>query len=98
MFHWHTGLVIMAFHTIQISHDEHSVRTYLERYKAFRLLALKTSPEAFGSTYARECAFMDDVWYNRLASPNATTFMTMDEDRIVCTLTAVGPLPCTVEQ
>lgn len=86
------------FYTIPIPHDEDSVLYHLERYKAFRLLALKTSPEAFGSTYARERAFTDDVWYNRLATPNATTFITTEEDRIVCTLTAIGPLPCTVEE
>lgn len=88
----------MTLYTIQIPRDEESIYYYLDKYKAFRLLALKTAPEAFGSTFARELAFTDDFWYIRLSSPEATTFITTESDRIVCTLTAIGPLPCTVEE
>jgi GNAT superfamily N-acetyltransferase len=88
----------MAFEILQIPRDEKSVRAYLEQYKAIRLYSLKTAPEAFGSTYAREAAFTDDVWYNRLANPKAATFIALRADRIVCTLTLVGPLPCSPEE
>ncbi|KAH7330311.1 acyl-CoA N-acyltransferase [Rhexocercosporidium sp. MPI-PUGE-AT-0058] len=88
----------MAFEIIQIPHDDASIRLYVEQYKNFRLYSLKTAPECFGSTYAREIAFTDDVWYGRLANPEATTFVAMQSDRIVCTLTTIGPLPCTAEE
>lgn len=88
----------MTFSTIQIPRDEESILYYLEKYRDFRLLALKSSPEAFGSTLARELAFTNNVWYDRLSSPEAVTFITTESDRIVCTLTAIGPLPCTVEK
>lgn len=90
--------ISMAFEIIQIPHDDASVRSYLERYKYFRLYSLKTAPECFGSTYAREVAFTDDVWSDRLANPKATTFVAMQSDRIVCTLTTIGPLQCTAEE
>jgi len=88
----------MAFEILQIPRDDQSIHTYVERYKAFRLRALKTNPEAFGSTYAREIAFTDDIWYHRLANPKATTFVTLQSDKVVCTLTTIGPLPYTVEE
>jgi GNAT superfamily N-acetyltransferase len=37
----------------------------IEKFKAVRLRALKESPEAFGSTYAREVAFTEDEWIAR---------------------------------
>jgi hypothetical protein len=88
----------MPFEIIQIPRDDESVRLYVERYKAFRLLALRTDPDAFGSTYAREIAFSDDVWYNRLANPKAATFLAFQSDEVVCTVTIAGPLPCTPEE
>lgn len=88
----------MLFQIIQIPRDDASVRLYVERYKAIRLLALKTDPDAFGSTYARENAFADDVWYNRLANPKAATFIALQADQVVCTVTIAGPLPCTPEE
>ncbi|KAE8453763.1 hypothetical protein EG329_009274 [Mollisiaceae sp. DMI_Dod_QoI] len=86
------------FEIIQIPHDDESVRAYLEQYKAFRLYSLKTAPGAFGSTYEREIAFTDDIWYDRLANPIANTFFAMQSDRVVCMLTAMGPLACTPEE
>lgn len=88
----------MAFEIIQIPRDDASIRSYVEQYKNFRLYSLKAAPECFGSTYAREIAFTDDVWYDRLANPKATTFVAMQSDRIVCTLTAIGPLPFLAEE
>ncbi|KAH8663113.1 hypothetical protein BGZ60DRAFT_412786 [Tricladium varicosporioides] len=88
----------MSFETIQLPHDDAGIRSYLDRYKAFRLLALKTAPEMFGSTYSRELAFTDEIWYNRLKNPQAFTFITVQEEKVVGTLTIVGPLPFGVEE
>ena len=83
----------MTFKIIQIPQDDQSIRLYVGRYKAFRLLSLQTSPEAFGSTYARETAFADNVWSSHLSNPQAATFIALQSDRIVSTITVIGPLP-----
>jgi hypothetical protein len=88
----------MPFEIIQIPRDDASIRLYVERYKAFRLLALKTDPDAFGSNYASEAAFTDDVWYQRLANPQVTTFLALQSDHVVCMIGMFGPLPCTPEE
>ncbi|KAE9376987.1 acyl-CoA N-acyltransferase [Stipitochalara longipes BDJ] len=88
----------MPFEIVQIPRDDASIRLYVEQYKAFRLLALKTDPDAFGSNYAREIAFTDDIWYKRLANPQVTTFLAFQDDRVVCTVSIAGPLPCTPEE
>ncbi|KAI9568557.1 hypothetical protein HD554DRAFT_2022194 [Boletus coccyginus] len=41
----------------------------LVAYKVLRLTSLQVDPQAFGSNYARELAFSDDVWRERLNSP-----------------------------
>ncbi|KAF8548335.1 hypothetical protein OG21DRAFT_1479230 [Imleria badia] len=41
----------------------------LNAYKAFRLTSLQMDPQAFGSNYAREVAFSEDVWRDRVDSP-----------------------------
>ncbi|TAQ89002.1 hypothetical protein B7494_g2684 [Chlorociboria aeruginascens] len=81
----------MSFEVVRIPHDEEGMRQYVDRYKAFRLLSLQVSPESFLSTYARESAFTDDVWRDRLL--NATTFVALQSHQIVSTLTILGPLP-----
>jgi GNAT superfamily N-acetyltransferase len=87
----------MSFEIFQVPHDDESARTWQHRYKDFRLFALKTAPEAFLSTYAREAAFEDDVWYTRLTNPEAFTFFAVQESRIVGSLTLIGPLPYFAE-
>jgi hypothetical protein len=78
---------------IHVPHDEVGIRKYLEDYKAFRLFSLKYAPEAFGSTYAREIAFEDNVWYERLWNPISNTFMAIGKaGQIISTSTVVGPL------
>ncbi|KAI0165539.1 hypothetical protein GGR57DRAFT_497014 [Xylariaceae sp. FL1272] len=55
--------------------DEQGCRFYLEKYKPFRLDALRQDPDAFGSTYARELEFEDDAWLARVKNPSAMTFV-----------------------
>ncbi|KAF9262980.1 hypothetical protein L218DRAFT_959809 [Marasmius fiardii PR-910] len=38
----------------------------VQKYRAFRLLSLKTDPSAFSSTYERESEFTDKQWFDRL--------------------------------
>jgi ribosomal protein S18 acetylase RimI-like enzyme len=83
----------MAFEIIQIPKDDESIRRYVDQVKAFRLLSLQTSPESFLSTYAREIAFTDDVWYERLSNPKAVTFIAVQSGRIVSSIAVIGPLP-----
>jgi ribosomal protein S18 acetylase RimI-like enzyme len=78
---------------IHVPHDEAGIRKYLEDYKAFRLFSLQYAPEAFGSTYARELAFEDNVWYERLRNPISNTFMAIGEaGQVVSISTVNGPL------
>jgi hypothetical protein len=88
----------MTFEVFQIPHDEDIVPFWMERIKAFRLFSLKTSPESFLSTYEREAAFTDDIWYGRLTDPRAFTFVALQADRIVATISLLGPLPYLPEQ
>ncbi|KAK7952458.1 uncharacterized protein PG986_008186 [Apiospora aurea] len=68
---------------------------YLAEYKPFRLAALKQDPEAFGSTYAREAAFPDDTWLQRLGNPRIKTFVAVrrHDRRILSAVSLVGPMP-----
>jgi len=88
----------MTIEIIQVPNDPRGARSNVERYKAFRLLSLQTSPEAFGSNYAREVAFTDDIWYQRLADPKATTFFALLEGRIIGTISVLGPIPFSPEE
>ncbi|EPE36334.1 Acyl-CoA N-acyltransferases (Nat) [Glarea lozoyensis ATCC 20868] len=88
----------MDFEIIKIARDDATVRSYVERYKAFRLLSLQTAPDMFGSTYEREIAFSEDTWLGRLSSPMATTFLAIQENRVIGTITTVGPLPFLPEE
>ncbi|KAB8291242.1 hypothetical protein EYC80_009929 [Monilinia laxa] len=82
----------MPFEIVHIS-TEDLVRSYVGRYKEFRLLSLQIAPEAFASKYAREVEASDEVWYQRLANPNAATFFALHASKIVGTVTILGPLP-----
>ena len=88
----------MAFEIIQIPKDDESIRRYVEQVKAFRLYSLQTSPSSFLSTYARENAFTDDVWYQRLRNPQAITFVAIQADRIVSSIAVIGPLPFSPDE
>lgn len=55
-------------------------------YREIRLLALQNSPEAFGSTYAREASFDEQVWRDRLAARSTYTAW----DGGICIGTATG--------
>lgn len=47
----------------------------LAAYKTLRLTSLQIDPQAFASSYAREAAFSDDVWRERLDSPFKRTLV-----------------------
>jgi ribosomal protein S18 acetylase RimI-like enzyme len=84
---------IFAYSIIHVPHDEAGIRKYLDDYKAFRLLSLQIAPEAFASTYAREVAFDDSVWYERLSNPIANSFLAIGETgKILSMSTMIGPL------
>lgn len=88
----------MAFSIVQVPHDEDGIRSYVGWYKQFRLDSLRLSPEAFASTYAREADFPDQVWYDRLANPRAATFLALQDNAVIGTVTVIGPLPFGVDK
>jgi GNAT superfamily N-acetyltransferase len=53
----------------------YSIRSFLpeeaDAYKAMRLEALQTDASMFGSSYARESAFTEEQWLERIINPNA---------------------------
>ncbi len=53
-----------------------------EEFRAVRLRALKDTPTAFGSTYAKESRFSDSDWLQRVDTwngPGGVCFLGMDE-------------------
>jgi hypothetical protein len=93
-----TSYTIMTYEILLLPHHLEEARIYVEKYKTFRLLALQTSPECFGSTYSREVEFTDDIWLGRLTNPVATTFVAVQSDRFASTLTVMGPLTYSPEE
>ena len=87
----------MAFEVFPVPHDDESARAWQHRVKEFRLLALKTAPDAFLTTYEQAAAYPDDLWYTRLIDPLAFTFLVLQENRIVGSLVLIGPLPYLAE-
>ncbi|ATY59265.1 Acyl-N-acyltransferase [Cordyceps militaris] len=81
----------MDYTVEQIKPDEAGVEFFLEKYKPFRLEALRTDPQFFGSTYEKEAAKDDDFWRLRVSRPGATTFVAVrtPDRRIVSSLTLV---------
>jgi len=66
----------------------------VERYKNLRLLALRTNPETFGSTYERESSFTPDQWRARINTPSRATFFVQDSDHggdWVATISILSP-------
>ena len=47
---------------------------HITQYIRIRLAALKTNPQAFGSTFAGESAFSHEQWCARIDNPARTTF------------------------
>lgn len=62
----------------------------IARYKEFRLLSLQLSPESFGSSYAREIAFLEDTWVSRLNNPVAINIILVSEPNAAGAETADG--------
>lgn len=81
----------MTYEIMHVSSDD-LVRSYVGKYKEFRLLSLQVAPEAFASNYATEAAFLDEVWYERLANPHAATYFALENSKIVGTVSMLGPL------
>ncbi|KDQ62811.1 hypothetical protein JAAARDRAFT_30721 [Jaapia argillacea MUCL 33604] len=66
----------------------------LTKFSTLRLLALRTDPSLFGSTYARELAFTPEVWRSRLDLDGRVTFVVSDEERRgewIGTMSLLGP-------
>ena len=63
-------------HLLPKSHPDPTTWAHIvSAQKTFRLHALKTSPESFSSSYAREAAFTDSEWEARLQNPLALTLV-----------------------
>ncbi|KAI0688655.1 acyl-CoA N-acyltransferase [Cytidiella melzeri] len=64
----------------------------LASYRTLRLSALQTDPSSFSSNYARELAFTDDQWRERLDSPLKNNIIARtDEGSWVGMLSLVAP-------
>ena len=62
--------------------------------KALRLRALAETPQAFGSTLAREAAFTDDDWAQRAAATDERcVFVALDDGRWIGIATALAHAP-----
>lgn len=69
----------------------------LEALKHVRLAALRDSPDAFGSTYAREVAFTDDQWLARITGPSVTFLAFADDSGRAIGVSGGLPLEESVE-
>ena len=62
-------------------------------WREIRLAALRESPEAFGSTYARERDFGEDQWRSRLEDPSAVSVLASAAERSVGMAAGFQDLP-----
>lgn len=70
---WHNDLVEFLDRFVEAASMpalEQITQTNVLAYKTIRLWALRESPRAFGSTYARESQFSDADWIQRVANLN----------------------------
>lgn len=58
--------------------DRESWDQLIEKFKKFRLDALRNSPEAFASNLAKEQAFSKEIWEGRLTNPRAICVVIVD--------------------
>lgn len=49
-------------------------------YKTIRLEALKSDPQAFGSSYEKESAFSDEKWQERLGDPTVCVLVAKENE------------------
>ena len=61
------------------------------KYTEIRLSTLSTNPEAFGSTYAGESAFMPDQWVARVNTSGRKIFIAIDKDKWIGALSVLYP-------
>ncbi|RDW65741.1 uncharacterized protein DSM5745_09480 [Aspergillus mulundensis] len=61
--------VVLAIPKREHLSSAEAISTIVNKSKTLRLTALKRSPSAFTSTYAREIQFNEDTWTNRAFNP-----------------------------
>ncbi len=76
-----------------------SIRRFIpaewEAYKTIRLEALREEPGVFANPCAKEAAFEDSFWQERLVNPYVASFGLYSEDGTLVGLTSISS---TVEQ
>lgn len=60
---------LSEYHFEILPHDEASVQQWGPKYIEFRLNALKTAPDSFGSSYEKEASMSEAEWISLLCEP-----------------------------
>ncbi|OJJ99467.1 hypothetical protein ASPACDRAFT_79365 [Aspergillus aculeatus ATCC 16872] len=60
---------LSQYHFEILPHDEASVQQWAPKYIEFRLNALKTAPDSFGSSYEKEASMSEAEWKSMLCEP-----------------------------
>ncbi|CAI7579138.1 unnamed protein product [Penicillium crustosum] len=60
---------LSQYHFEILPHDEASVQQWGPKYIEFRLNALKTAPDSFGSSYEKEASMSEAEWISLLCEP-----------------------------